>query len=516
MASSIRPIILGLDYQARWFWHEAARLFRSEPVLKSVGFELARYGRAFDDVVVRPIRPDHNSWAQPVDVDCYQAKFKVDHRKRITAASLADPVFIGATRFSILQRLQRAQETFATTGLRGRYTLMTPWQIHPDDTLSALTSTNGELNLDLLLTGGPRSATGVVREQWRAHLGVTSDADLRTALQPFRLWVYGPDQVDRMLESALDSVRLSLVPPGPGHPYVDLAHGFVRTRQHEFDEPTLRGILDQAGLWRPIDGGAAPGGQPEVDALPGHPLAIRSRRLFAAHLEDEAENLLDLVPLFHARSIATGVDWNVDVAPRIAAFLEDKVQPNQTYRLYLDAHNAIAFAAGWYVAPSGAEVIPMQKTGPALVPWPSTGPVPDGRLWNEPWEQTMASAGGDIALALSVTQNVRADVEAYVGANLPSVGRIVGLNVPTIGGASVRDGAHAFALARAAVGHMNGIRQPGERGGRIHLFAAAPNGLVFFLGRLGRDLGPTTVYEYDFDTRALGSYVPAISLPPSQ
>lgn len=506
MANSVRPIILGLDYQARWFWLEGARLFRTEPVLTSVGFELARYGRAFDDVVSLPIRPDHNSWGQPVDVDCYQAKFKVDHRKRITAASLTDPAFINATRFSLLQRLRLAQRTFADTGLRGRYTIVTPWQIHPDDPLSALTSTNGELNLDSLFDGGPRTATGIVREQWRSHLGLTTDADLRTTLEPFRLLVYGPDQVDRLLESALDSARLSLVPPGSlRHPYVDLAHGFVKTRQREFDEAALRRVLDTEGLWRAA----------ALDPLPGRPLAIRSRRPYAAHLEDETENLLDLVPLFHARSIKTGVDWNADIAPQISTFLEARVQPNETYRLYLDAHNAIAFAAGWDLAHAGAEVIPMQRTGPAVIPWPSAGAAPDEPLW-EPWEQDMSSAGGDIALALSVTQNVRADIEAYVNSQLPSVGRIVGLSVPQPSGTAVRNGSHAFALARDAIGHVANVRKPEERGGQIHLFVAAPIGLVFFLGRLGRGLGPTTVYEFDFDTRALGSYVPAISLPPSQ
>jgi SMODS-associated and fused to various effectors sensor domain len=505
MASSIRPVILGLDYQARWFWLEGARLLRAEPVLTSIGFELARYGRAFDDVVSRPIRPDLNSWGQPVDVDCYQAKFKVDHVKRITAAALTDPTFINATRFSLLQRLRLAQRIFADTGLRGRYTIVTPWQIHPDDTLSVLTSTNGELNLDRLFSGGPKSATGTVREQWRSHLRLTTETELRTTLEPFRLLVYGPDQVDRLLESALDSVRLSLVPTGSvRHPYVDLAHGFVKTRQREFDEPALRRVLDAEGLWRPT----------ALDPPPGRPLAIRSRRPYAAHLEDETENLLDLVPLFHARSIMTGVNWDTDVAPRIAAFLEARVQPNETYRLYLDAHNAIAFAAGWDLAHSGANVIPMQRTGPAVVPWPSIGPTPRGRLW-EPWEQDMPSAGPDIALALGVTQNVRADVEAYVSSRLPSVGRIVGMSVPAISGTSVRDGAHAFGLARTAVEYVAAVRKPGERGGRVHLFAAAPNGLIFFLGRLGRGLGPTVVYEYDFDTRALGSYVPAISLPPS-
>jgi hypothetical protein len=506
MTSSTRPIILGLDYQARWFWLEGARLLRSEPVLTSVGFELARYGRAFDDVVSIPIRADLNAWGQVVEVDCFQAKFKVDHRKQITAASIIDPSFINATKYSMLQRLALARATTAKTGLRGRYTVVTPWQADRNDVLATLTTTNGELNLDRLFEGGERSATGKVRAAWRSHLALASDDDLRTVLESFRLIEYSPDAINRALESVLDSVGLSLVQPGSlRHPYVDLAHGFVKSRQREFDAAGLRGILDAEGLWRPA-------GAP---ALPGRPLAIRSRRPFAAHLEDEDQQLLDLVPMFHGRNIGTGIDWNADVAPAVAAFLEARVQPGETYRLYLDAHNSIAFAAGWHLTHSGAEVIPMQRTMSVVVPWPSAGAVPDGPLW-EPWEQDMPSSGPDIALALGVTHDVRPDVEAYVSAHLPSVGRIVGLNTPHPSNTAVHDGAHAFALAQAAVEHVTNVRQPNERGGRIHLFAAAPNGLIFFLGRVGRGLGPTAVYEFDFDTRALGSYVPAISLPPSQ
>lgn len=499
---AVRSIIQGLDYQARWFWLEAARLFRHEPVVRRVALEAIGYAKSFDDVVTVPIRSDRNAWGQQVDIDLYQAKFKVVHTKRITPADLIDPTFIGATRWSLLDKLARGQRVMAAAGLAGRYSIVTPWKI--DDDLQAFTTTNGELDLDALFQGGDGSAPGRIRKPWRDHLGLATDGDLRRVLEPFRLFESSPLQVDRTLEAMLDSVGLSLVPTGGlSHPYVDLAHGFVKGRQREFDEPTLRAILNDAGLWRPA-----------TDPLPGHPLAIRSRRPFAAHLEDEARDLLDLVPLFHARSIATGVDWNSDIAPGIAAFLESRITAGETYRLYLDAHNAIAFAAGWNLAHSGAEVVPMQRTGPALVPWPSAGAVPDEPLW-ESWEQVMPSGGHDIALALGVTHDVRADVEAYVDAHLPAVGRIIGLTVPNPTPTSVRDGAHAFGLAEAVVAHVTRERTLAERGGRLHVFAAAPNALVFFLGRLGRPLGPTTIYEFDFDRRTLGAYTPAITLPPA-
>ena len=52
-----------------------------------------------------------------------------------------------------------------------------------------------------------------------------------------------------------------------------------------------------------------------------------------------------------------------------------------------------------------------------------------------------------------------------------------------------------------------------ERGGRLHLFAAAPNALSFLMGREAPVLGATTVYEYDFDSMGVGAYSPGVSLP---
>ena len=76
----------------------------------------------------------------------------------------------------------------------------------------------------------------------------------------------------------------------------------------------------------------------------------------------------------------------------------------------------------------------------------------------------------------------------------------------------MRDGAHANALAIEAVQTVRRRRPRDGRPSRIHLFAAGPNGLMFQLGRNGRALGQTTVYEFDFENPDRG-YAPAITIP---
>jgi hypothetical protein len=52
-----------------------------------------------------------------------------------------------------------------------------------------------------------------------------------------------------------------------------------------------------------------------------------------------------------------------------------------------------------------------------------------------------------------------------------------------------------------------------EREGLLHIFAAAPNGFMFVLGQLSQGFGKALLYEYDFDSNALGAYKPSIRFP---
>ncbi len=217
------------------------------------------------------------------------------------------------------------------------------------------------------------------------------------------------------------------------------------------------------------------------------------------------------MPQFHDRALAGGVDWDRDVAPRIVAFAREHVTAGGRYRLYLDAHASIALAAGWTF--HRVDVVPVQSIRGRLVPWPAEGRVPDGPLYRDADPIEVDGSGGpDLAVALSVTHDVMPAVMAEVSRSLPTVGRVIELKVPNPGPASVVDGAHADALALEAVDRIRAVRRVDGREARVHLFPAAPNGLVFQLGRRSRLLGPTTVYEFDFENPHRG-YMPGITVP---
>jgi len=500
VGNSVVVLHQGFDYQARWFWIEGLRLFRSEPVLERVAIE-APAPRGFDDVVSYPVRPrDRDVWGQPVGIDGFQAKFHADQSRLIRAADLANPLFIGA-QTSLLERLRAATAASNSDGRHGRFTLVTPWHVDRNDLLGRILSPAGELRMSVLFDGRAlRSESGKLRKFWREHLGLGDDDVLQDLLRHFRILERDVEQTNREIERELEVAGLVPVEAGSViHPYVDLIHGHVKRGELEFDAATLRKSLTAAGLWH--------AGPPLPE---GHrPVAIRSRRRGVVHLDDETSELLDLIPFFHDRDLASGIDWDGDIAIQVARFLRTSIKVGERYRLYLDSHTSIAFVAGWLL--HRADVMPMQNVDGRLLAWPAREPLRDAVRWN--WrEQGVGSGGPDVAMALNVAHDIEADVLPFVVETLPQVGTVFLMKMPTVGRTSVRDGAHANALAREAVELVRKHRPHDGRPSRVHVFAAAPNGLVFQLGRNGRPLGPTTIYEFDLDNPHRG-YSRAISTP---
>lgn len=500
MGNSVIALYQGFDYQARWFWIEGLRLLRSKPVLERVAIEAAA-PPGFDDVVSYPVIPrDTDAWGHLVGIDGFQAKFHTDQSKAIRATDLSDPAFI-RTKTSVLERLRQAVAAADAKGRYGRFTFVTPWRVDRNDLLAQLLGPSGDLRLSVLFRpAGAASETAKLRKTWREHLGLKSDDSLAQLLKHFRILERDLEQTNRELERELEVAGLAPVDEGSAtHPYVDLIQGHIKLGELEFDAPALRRSLTAARLWR--DDATASDSR--------RALAIRSRRVGVLHLEDETTDLLDLVPLFHDRDLASGIDWNGDVGRRVAGFLAERVRHGDAYRVYIDAHASVAFAAGWVLHRTDAS--PMQNVDGRLLHWPSTGAVPPGSLWTRR-EVATGSSGPDIALALSVARDVERDVIAYVGKTLPQVGLVVLLNVPRVSRTAVRDGAHANALAAEAIAAARGVMPRDGRTSRVHIFSAAPNALVFQLGRQGRPLGHTTIYEFDLENPHRG-YSPAISTP---
>lgn len=118
----------------------------------------------------------------------------------------------------------------------------------------------------------------------------------------------------------------------------------------------------------------------------------------------------------------------------------------------------------------------------------------------------------DSALVLNVTRNIYDDVVKFIKENNLSIGRIINCTLSDVGATnfSIEDGTHADALANS-VYRAIAKRSTVERQATLHIFAAAPNAFMFFLGQNSVGFGKCILYEYDFEQMYSCTYSRSIS-----
>ncbi len=74
----------------------------------------------------------------------------------------------------------------------------------------------------------------------------------------------------------------------------------------------------------------------------------------------------------------------------------------------------------------------------------------------------------------------------------------------------VAGGAHAAALAEQIAAVLRHEKET-DPDTAVHIFAAAPNSLLFYLGQHHQGIAPCVVYEFDFDRHGNKSYHPSFA-----
>ncbi|AWT37323.1 hypothetical protein DM785_16535 (plasmid) [Deinococcus actinosclerus] len=501
MAQAIKPRHEGEYLQARLFWLWVCKLFQPHTSVNQVGFEL-NDAKSFDDVVVRYRKPIPDGRGAVTAVDYMQVKHHATHRGSVTVASLADPVFIGATSTSLLQKVLAVQRQHAPDGSGCRFILHQPWPIDPNDALAKLVDRdNGHFRLNVLFDGTTdASEMGKVRKSWREHLNVTDD-ELLLALTPLRLLV-DPRTVEQMRDDLNNALVMAGLKPidarAQAHPYDDLAWKLsAASSRVEFDRAAVEQLMRQEGLYV----------GPPMIRQDARRLGVRSFAPFAMRLEEETDELFCALKHFDGRLIRDRALWRERVYPDLVEFLQQHVQPGSLHHVMLEAHGTLAFATGYAVARSQAKVVPMFNR----VPWePSISPsAPHAPAWA--FDQHPAGEGHATAVAISVAQHVLGDVQDFIQRTGLEVGKVIEATVvPQPGRDSVRDADHAFVLARDLAQHLRLLRPSLPRASRLLLFASVPNPLMFFLGQQAYALGPVELYEFDPND---SEYHPALRLP---
>ena len=507
MARAVSARQQGDEYQARAFWLKACRLFQPHTKVNKVGYEIEEMPH-FDDIAVFYGDGTSGWHGNALDSDYYQVKWHVDQSGSLTCESLVSPEFIGSRRSSLLQRLKESFEVAHNSGESARFNFITTWGVQSQDILGRLVSgTNGQIRLDTLFSDSAPARIRHVREEWASHLDV-DEATLRVILSGFRLCTnsFNLDRLTKELSDRLAMVGLTPVPFGSiSNQYDSLIQSLHHRGRTVFTKDEIREVCEAEGLL------ADSNQEPDLPVV-----GIRSFLRFAEHLEDETVSLLDLADLFDGRRIRSADLWNDQVSKRIHAYVNESVVPTGNCAIHLAAHSSIAFATGYELDPkAGISVSPIQSSSSGRTVWTAEPTVPtEGQGGWRINELEVNPEGREVGLAISVTHSTKEDAIVFAERQLASLGRLLVLEIdPDVGFASVRNGSDAWYLAEdviKTVREWDGFR---SREGPLHVFSAAPNGLVFFLGRLSRSLGSIQLYEHNFDTNEPGAYSASLKLP---
>ena len=242
-------------------------------------------------------------------------------------------------------------------------------------------------------------------------------------------------------------------------------------------------------------------------------IGIKSFTRGAEALEEETESSLVLIDKFDGRYLKDGYDWNSDIYEKVKIFLLTNTNNKLAYQLILDTHSSIAFAAGRVLdSKSGINVFPIQKSatnGTEL--WDVKRSFKKNySIWNITHEKFDENQF-DSALILNITRPIYDEVVGYIKEKNLSIERIINCTPKGIDATnfSIEDGNHAAFLANSVYNAL-ALRTTVERRATLHIFAAAPNAFMFFLGQNSRGFGKCILYEYDFEQRDSCSYSPSI------
>lgn len=507
MADSIVAIQQGIDFQAKFFWLQASKLYQACTNVSAVEWESKISQAGFDDVVVR-YNPGIVESNKTILNDSFQLKFHVSHNNALTHEAFADPTFIGATKATILSRLFDAYQNDQAIAEHTRLNIVNSWGIDRSNPIGELLDNDGGIRLNLLFKdNSDNSRFGRVRKLWRDHIGV-SDEVLRKVLSPLRIMA---DVNMQMLNGYLNaSLQLAGLKPVDAdkmiHQYDDLIRKLHHGGETVFTKDRLSDICKREGLvvFPPM-------------SLPEdiHLIGIRSFRRGAESLHLEVNDHLCLLDKFSGRFLSEDVVWRT-VADLIVHFTDRVIAVKKPLCLYLDTHSSVAFAAGYYLdSKSSVPVTVVQKVAGRKLNWSPSLPVSTNHLgiWN--WEeQTLTAEGKDIVLGISATHDITDQVRAFAAEKCKNAAKLITCTIESgPSNTAFKDANHIFSGIYELIHKVRGIQSRIKGIGNVHLLMAAPNAFAFFLGQHAKPLGNVTLYEFDFERQRDGGYQPSISLP---
>lgn len=458
--------IQGDDYQHLLTWYHALRLLDPAAGVTRVRFEVTGAAN-LDDLIVERAGGDH---------EYYQVKYSVDGKSPITNAWFIDP---GKNARSPLHQLLAGFRALRAQGHAApRMALFTNRALDVADPLLACRDGRTSTLAERLRAAAPGSAAGKARSAWATHLGV-AEAELLDLLQTFAIHADQASQL--LLQATADRMAAHGLKSGD----LDVEQGVVAARSWV---TAGRREVDRAALLDEI----------ERRSLRGGP----RRATLAVHAIDRdpwgeaATAAVDWVDLYAGdqpavrRRLQDPAGWMERLWPELLA-AERGVRAQGHDRVVVRGYMRLPtwFAVGVAFGDRrGFQVSCVQRGGL----W-STETTPSAM----PVQVTAQDLelGDELAVGLSVAQDLSADVLSYVRKEALPVRRFVHVAPAAgAGNTAMADDAAARAWAlevKRILGDQ--VRETGA--GRLHLFLAVPAGAALMLGHAWNRLPATRIYE---------------------
>ena len=468
MTSASGARIQGDDYQHLYAWWQALRLLTPRTDVTQIEVEALSAGNVDDVVVRRTSGPDEYT----------QVKYSVDASKPVSSEwfTTRGP---GPGSKSPLERFMASWHLLKSKGTVPDLLLFTNRVLDPTDPVLKLRcGTTGTLG-QRLATERPRSAARKAVAQWVNHTGVTEPELLELLCRLGLKTDQGPwsDLVnvasDRMgyagLRTADTDVEIG----------VAVIRAMVKSGKRTLNRDDLRAEIERRGL-----GGDNSYSTLVVEAIDRAPWS------------DAGQVRLDWVDLFAGdeprarRQLRDPENWNRRLRPELVAAAK-ALKATGNDRVMVRGYMRLA---PWFMC--GVELPDTRQHQVAC--------KQKGQLWSSeiaPAAFELAdtvvdlSQGPDLAVGLSVTNAITADVVSYCKqVNLPAA-RYVDLSPQGgVGPLSLPNAAAAVGWARAARDEIRAAVRD-SRARRVHLFMSAPAGAALLLGHIWNRVGTTVVYE---------------------
>lgn len=468
MTSASGARIQGDDYQHLYAWWQALRLLTSRTDVTQVEVEALSAGNVDDVVVRRTSGPDEYT----------QVKYSVDASRPVSSQWFTTRG-LGAGSKSPLERFVASWHLLKSNGTAPALLLFTNRVLDPTDPILRLRSGSTGTLGQRLAAEGPRSAARKALAEWVKHTGV-SELELMGLLLRLGLKTDQGSWSD-LVNVASDRMGYAGLRNADTDVEIGVAviRAMVKSGKRTLNRDELRAEVERRGLC-----GDASYSTLVVEAIDHAPWP------------DAGQVRLDWVDLFAGdeprarRQLRDPGHWNgrlrpdlISAAKSLKATGNDRVMVRGYMRL-----------AVWFMC--GVELPDTRQYQVAC--------NQRGQLWSSDIAPTAfelaqkvvdLSQGPDLAVGLSVTNAITADVVAYCKqVNLPAARYVDFSPREGVGPLSLADPAAAVGWAHAArEGIRAAVRDSGAR--RVHLFMSAPAGAALLLGHIWNRIGTTVVYE---------------------